>query len=84
MTIYCRLSFSLVIVLKMASTNAPGSVASNSEEFYARLGCPLTATTAQLREAFTRLVLTKHPDKGGDVKEFSQLYEAYEVLIDPR
>ena len=44
------------------------------------LGVPEDATEAQVRKAYLRLALKKHPDKGGDVDEFRKLQEAYEAL----
>ena len=46
------------------------------------LGVPEDATEAQVRKAYLRLALKKHPDKGGDVDEFRKLQEAYEALRD--
>ena len=46
------------------------------------LGVPEDATEAQVRKAYLRLALKKHPDKGGDVDEFRVLQEAYEALRD--
>ena len=43
------------------------------------LGVPQDATEAQVRKAYLRLALKKHPDKGGDVDEFRKLQEAYEA-----
>ena len=44
------------------------------------LGVPQDATESQVRKAYLRLALRKHPDKGGDVDEFRKLQEAYEAL----
>ena len=46
------------------------------------LGVPEDATASQVRKAYLRLALRKHPDKGGDVDEFRVLQEAYEALRD--
>ena len=46
------------------------------------LGVPEDATASQVRKAYLRLALKKHPDKGGDVDEFRVLQEAYEALRD--
>ena len=46
------------------------------------LGVPQDATENQVRKAYLRLALKKHPDKGGDVDEFRVLQEAYEALRD--
>ena len=37
-------------------------------------------TMTNLRKAFIRLAVEKHPDKGGSNEEFKELYRAYEKL----
>ena len=50
--------------------------------FYKRLGVEKTATYDEIRKAFRKLALKKHPDRGGDKEEFQELQSAYEVLSD--
>lgn len=38
---------------------------------------------AQVRRAYKRLLPKLHPDKGGDVEQFSHLQKAYQVLSTP-
>lgn len=39
------------------------------------------ASKEEIKKAFHRLALIHHPDKGGDVKKFIQIKDAYEVLM---
>merc|ERR1712018_490092 len=36
----------------------------------------------EIRKAYRKLALKKHPDRGGDKEEFAELQNAYEVLFD--
>jgi len=55
--------------------------------FYEILEVPETATPEEIRTAYLRLALSKHPDKRADKaqaeEEFKQLEEAYGTLKDP-
>ena len=46
------------------------------------LGVDKTATFDEIKKAFKKIVITAHPDKGGDEEKFKELKEAYETLID--
>mmetsp|Transcript_28767 Transcript_28767/g.85941 ORF Transcript_28767/g.85941 Transcript_28767/m.85941 type:complete len:365 (+) Transcript_28767:156-1250(+) len=48
--------------------------------YYAALGVPRDATTAQINRAFRKKSLACHPDKGGDPEAFKKLNEAKDVL----
>jgi len=50
---------------------------------YDVLGVALTATRDEIVRAYRRLVLTEHPDVGGNGKKFLVVVEAYAVLKDP-
>jgi DnaJ-class molecular chaperone len=50
---------------------------------YAVLEVECNATTSQIRASYKRLVLHRHPDKGGCAEAFKALSEAYTVLTDP-
>lgn len=50
---------------------------------YAELCLQPGADVAAVREAFKRLALQKHPDKGGDAAAFARLKSAFEILSDP-
>lgn len=54
----------------------------NVEEIYKLLELDLNedATQETLKKAYKRAVLKHHPDKGGDVKTFLKVKEAYEYL----
>lgn len=59
-----------------------GSLGSYRAEtlLYDRLGVEPTATDAEIRNAYKRMALQLHPDKGGDPENFKLMKEAYEVL----
>ena len=49
---------------------------------YEVLGVPKSASATEIKKAFRKLALKKHPDKGGDPEEFKKIQAAYEVLGD--
>jgi len=51
--------------------------------YYRILGVPQDATFAEIKIAYKALAHVVHPDKGGGVKEFQELSEAYRVLSNP-
>jgi len=56
-------------------------------DYYATLGVPADATTAQIKKAYRKLARQHHPDTNpGDTEatdRFKAITEAYEVLTDP-
>jgi len=58
--------------------------ATESASYYQVLGVKRDASGEEIRDAFKRLVLTKHPDHGGGEQEFIAVQTAYEVLADRR
>lgn len=54
-------------------------------DYYLILGVPLDAAPERIREAFRKLALRYHPDRGeeADPRVFREVSEAYEVLCDP-
>ncbi|MCQ2820514.1 MAG: DnaJ domain-containing protein [archaeon] len=54
----------------------------DNSKYYEILGVPKTAKYEEIRKAYRKLAKVKHPDKGGDEKEFQELQQAYEVLSD--
>jgi len=60
----------------------------DDKDYYAVLGVPLDATPADVKRAFHTLVKVHHPDVQtvslDTETDFAEVYEAYEVLSDPR
>jgi DnaJ family protein A protein 2 len=54
----------------------------DTQALYDVLGVTKKATQSEIKKAFRKLALKKHPDKGGDVEEFKKIQAAYEVLGD--
>lgn len=52
-------------------------------DYYQTLGVPRTATDDEIKQAFRRLAMKHHPDRGGDEKKFKEINEAYDTLSDP-
>ena len=49
---------------------------------YEILGVPVNASSIVIKEAFKKLAMEHHPDKGGDADEFILVQQAYEILSD--
>ena len=54
----------------------------DTTKYYKVLGVEKTCSQEELRKAYRKLVKTKHPDKGGDEKEFQEIQQAYDTLSD--
>jgi DnaJ-class molecular chaperone len=52
------------------------------KDLYERLGLPREAGVDDIRRAYKKLSLSKHPDRGGSAEEFQAIQEAHEVLTD--
>ena len=52
-------------------------------DHYSTLGVAKTASADEIKRAYRRLASQHHPDKGGDVKKFQEIEQAYRVLSDP-
>ena len=66
------------------ATTTEATEATESASYYQVLGVKRDASGEAIRDAFKRLVLTKHPDHGGDEQDFIAVQTAYEVLADRR
>jgi curved DNA-binding protein len=51
---------------------------------YETLGTAQSAGADEIKRAYRKLASQHHPDKGGDVKKFQEIEEAYRVLSDPQ
>lgn len=51
--------------------------------FYDALGVSKSAGPDEIKKAYRKLAVQKHPDKGGDPEDFKRISEAYQVLSDP-
>jgi len=56
----------------------------NRENLYEILGIPRDASQNDIKDAYKKLALLKHPDKGGDASEFSKIQIAYNSLKDEK
>ena len=54
----------------------------DNTKFYKTLGVEKTATFNEIKKAYHKLALKKHPDRGGSKDEFAEIQNAYEVLSD--
>lgn len=52
------------------------------KDYYKDLGLPPSATQIEIKSAYRRLSNIHHPDKGGDIRNFQRINEAYETLSD--
>jgi DnaJ-class molecular chaperone len=53
------------------------------QDLYQTLGVSKTATDEEIKQAYRKLAMKHHPDRGGDEKKFQEIKNAYEVLSDP-
>ena len=42
-----------------------------------------TASQEEIRNAYKKLIILNHPDKGGNAEKFNKIHEAYEMLKNP-
>lgn len=52
-------------------------------DYYNILGVERNASQEEIKKAYKKLVMTHHPDRGGDNEHFTKINEAYDVLKDP-
>jgi len=51
---------------------------------YIILGIQRTATINEIKRRYRVLAMKEHPDKGGDIKKFLEIKEAYEILTNTK
>lgn len=54
----------------------------NSNNYYDILGVNINSSNNTIKNAYKKLAMKYHPDKGGDPEKFKKISEAYEVLSD--
>mmetsp|Transcript_7506 Transcript_7506/g.11055 ORF Transcript_7506/g.11055 Transcript_7506/m.11055 type:complete len:418 (-) Transcript_7506:23-1276(-) len=54
----------------------------DNDKYYEILGVDKSASCAEIKKAYRKLAVKKHPDKGGDPKEFGEITHAAEILTD--
>jgi molecular chaperone DnaJ len=54
------------------------------KDYYKSLGIEKNATAEDVKNAFRRLAMEHHPDRGGDAEKFKEVSEAYQVLSDEK
>jgi len=52
--------------------------------YYKTLGLESNATTEEVKQAYRKLAMKHHPDRGGDEAEFKKIKEAYEAITSGR
>jgi molecular chaperone DnaJ len=53
------------------------------KDYYKVLGVEKNASAEDVKNAFRRLAMQHHPDRGGEAEKFKEINEAYQVLSDP-
>ena len=53
-----------------------------NKNYYGILGVSNTSTESEIKKSYYKLSFTHHPDKGGDPNIFSEITEAYNVLME--
>jgi len=52
-------------------------------DYYEQLGVKRNATQDEIKQAYRKLAMKHHPDRGGDQIRFQHINEAYDALKDP-
>lgn len=53
-------------------------------DFYSTLGVNRGATADEIKQAYRKLAMKHHPDRGGDPNKFKEIQNAYDTLSDPQ
>ena len=53
-----------------------------NKNYYNILGVNHESTEKEIKKSYYKLSFTHHPDKGGDESIFSEITEAYDILMD--
>ena len=53
-------------------------------DYYSILGVPRNASEKELKQAYKKMSMQHHPDRGGDEAKFKEVNEAYSTLKDPQ
>lgn len=53
------------------------------KDYYRILGVERTASAADIKQAYRKLAMQHHPDRGGDAAKFQEIQAAYESLTNP-
>ena len=52
-----------------------------TSDYYKILGLTNGATDEEVKQAYRKLAMIHHPDRGGDAEEFKKIKEAYEMIV---
>ena len=52
-------------------------------DLYGTLGIQKNASNDEIKKAYRRLAMEKHPDRGGNTEEFQKIQTAHETLTNP-
>lgn len=53
-------------------------------DYYSILGVSRSSSEQEIKQAYKRLAMKHHPDRGGDSSTFQKIQEAYQILSDPK
>ena len=51
-------------------------------DYYSILGVTKNASQDEIKQAYKKLAMKFHPDRGGDTKKFQEISQAYDTLGD--